>query len=390
MRIVSIINTSGLIYDDRLIKEVETINNNNVAVEIVAFEKKNTAGRGEYNGIPFCTLQMYTRKWFPKPKKLLSLKAIEFTLRLFFKILGYRGRVLWFHNIEMMGIVSMAILLKKLGYFDGIIWDQHEYPIGEIRNTFPRRIYEWCCRNSDFVVFANDSRVRSMEQSFPSLKGKIHVINNYPNKDTTRMKKKELPDNLKKWLDGKSYILFQGIGRKSRMIVECAEAVKNIPNVKFVIVGPIEGGIEEDIRRTHGSEFERNVFIVGMVPQEELYTYLDNCLMSLVFYGNVNLNNWLCEPNRFYQAICRKKPVVCGSNPPMKDIVDTYKCGYVLEENDGSDYLKIVGGINYVLDNYEVISKNLENCYDKLTWQANDEVFFKIIKYFKKKRNEVY
>lgn len=378
MKIVSIINTSGLIYDDRLIKEVETIKTNNQEVEIVAFEKKNSSGRGKFHDIPYRTLHMRTRKWFPKPKKFLSLKAIEFTFLLLWQILKRPRTVLWIHNMEMMGLVTLAILLKKMGYFKGVVWDQHEFPINELRKSYALKIYTWCCSNCTFVVFANQSRVAQMEKIIPILKGKFLVINNFPTIEIAEMPTHLLEGEILNWLNNEKYILFQGVAKRGRSILECSRAVQAIANIKFVIVGPIEKDIEEEIKTIFGDEFNKRVYIVGMVPQEKLYYYLDNCLLSLVFYKNENLNNWLCEPNRFYQAMARQKPIVCGANPSMKEIVSKYQCGFALEEDDGSDYLKIQHGIEYVLKNYEKVTTNLNKSYKELTWDANDEVFQKI------------
>lgn len=375
MKIISIINTSGLIYDDRLLKEVETFKNNKIEVRIIAFEKKNKKGEGFNNSIPYKTLRMLTRRWFPKPKHFLGLKAFEFTFKLFYEILKHRRDILWFHNMEMMGIVSIALVMKKMGYFKGVIWDQHEFPVQEIRKSYAKRIYEWCCLNCDFVIFANESRVKYMETLLPSLKGQISIINNFPTIDVAQRAQHYLNSDIIEWLGGNSYILFQGVAKKGRMIMECSKAVKEIGELKLVIVGPIEDIIRQEIVELFGEEFKERVYVVGMVPQEELYNYLDNCLMSLVFYKNENINNWLCEPNRFYQAMCRKKPIVCGANPPMKDAINKFKCGYALENNDGSDYNEIKKGILYVLNNNESIINQMELIYSKLTWEANEPVF---------------
>lgn len=389
MKIISIINTVGLIYDDRLIKETQSLLESGVDVQIVAFERKNRKETGTYKNVPFTTLRLYTRKYFPKPKQFLNLKAIEFLLKTFLVLFKNRGKVVWLHNIEMCGGVAVAVLLLKSGYLKGVIWDQHELPNESlIQNKIFKPLFSWICKNCDFVISANNARADFLIKHFPQLKSNMVTINNFPTEEIISSPKRKLPEPITNWLNGREYILFQGSAWPIRKIYECAHAVKEINTIPLLIVGPISEEVKTRLQSIFGTSYETLVYAIGMVPQNDLYIYIDNCLLSLIFYAQTNSNNWLCEPNRFYQAICRKKPVVCGANPPMRSIINEYSCGISIS-NDGSNMASIKDGINFVLENYQDMLGNTCKVHNQLTWDANQDAFKRILKFYGLKNEPV-
>lgn len=380
MKITHFINTSGLIYDDRLIKESKTLTHFGVAVDIIAFEARNKKQQGDFEGIRYKTLRMITRALYPRPRQMLWLKAIEFNLRLVFALLGKFKHTVWMHNFEMQGGVLLAVLLKRVGFLKGVIWDQHELPPRKVEKRWVfKRIFVYSCRKCDYVISANVARLKFLRHTFGNSIGSHHVIlNNHPEREIILSDPRSLPQEVSSWIGSSDYILFQGHATYERKILECGRAVKEHGRYKMIVVGPITDEVVEQLRIMFGDDFEDQVYLTGMVPQEQLYVFIDNCLASLVFYGNINPNHWLCEPNRFYQAICRKRPVICGANPPMKDIVTRYKCGYSTTD-DGSDYRSIIEGIDYVSTHKRLLELTLEECAQNFLWESNYRTFRTIL-----------
>src|SRR4029077_8285796 len=78
------------------------------------------------------------------------------------------------------------------------------------------------------------------------------------------------------------------------------------------------------------------VRFTGAVPQLELTRFIDHAYASVVLYEAHSANTVLCAPNRLYQAVMRRVPVIDGTNPPMAHIVKTRGCGVILK-GDGGD-----------------------------------------------------
>ena len=104
----------------------------------------------------------------------------------------------------------------------------------------------------------------------------------------------------------------------------------------------------------------------------ELTRYLDNAIASIILYQKYfGINNWLCEPNRLYQAVCRQKPVLVGNNPPMSEVVKEYNLGVVLDD-DGESVKKFKKGLHCLvkeLDSYCTISSSLAN---QFSWESQE------------------
>lgn len=100
--------------------------------------------------------------------------------------------------------------------------------------------------------------------------------------------------------------------------------------------------------------------------------------MSLVFYKNVNPNNWYCEPNRLFQSINNGIPVVVGNNPPMKELVEKYGVG-VCAETDGGDVKSIINAIEIVIGDYEGFKHNLEANAQNWLWNQQDNIMREIV-----------
>ena len=73
--------------------------------------------------------------------------------------------------------------------------------------------------------------------------------------------------------------------------------------------------------------------------------YIDNAVASIVPYNAAKQNNHLCTDDSLYQALLRGVPVIVGSNPPMKSLLERLGCGIVLQY-DGRDVVDIRQGIN--------------------------------------------
>lgn len=95
---------------------------------------------------------------------------------------------------------------------------------------------------------------------------------------------------------------------------------------------------------------------------------MDSAVASLVFYENIDTNHWLCVPDRFFNAILRCIPVICGSNPPMKSIVEVDGVGISCESN-GEDFKEIIAAVIKIRDDQQEFRKRCESAKFKFVCQ---------------------
>lgn len=375
VKILHIIKTTGIIYDDRLLKETSTLSELGAEVEIAALEDQNEIGSGKtLAGVPWKTLSLKSRKWFPSAKGL-SIKSLEFASRTLCYLKKSKADVLWAHNIENLPLVCFAGLFwKPFRKARKIVWDLHEFP-----STFYREkrigqiIFNFSLSLSDIVICANQARVDELFRGcFSKFSNKATVVENFPTKEFSELPKGELPHDLKEWLNGDPFILVQGMGMLSRRTAESIEAIRQIGGFRVVILGPLNESVDRELeRRKIPTDL---IYVTGMVPQNELYHVIDHAYASIVFYGFTNDNNRLCAPNRLYQAVCRGVPLVCGCNPSMKNLVELHRCG-IVTDGDGGSVDDIVNAVKTLISKIDAIRENTGRARSQVTWESQVHIF---------------
>lgn len=381
MKIIHFIKTSGLVYDARLVKEVESLNEVGVESAIAALIDENIASSGRLDcGAEWETLSLWSRRAFPSARFLLA-KSLEASVKYLRIVKREKADVVWVHDLPLLAVVFVfGLLWKPFGRRRRIIWDHHELANDSwFEKPLTRFLMRSCIHMSDVVVGCNVWRQEVLCERLRIRKtAKFFVIQNLAALSFSELGRGELPEKLSEWLGGERFALFQGMGRESRCAVEVGRAVKRFGGIKLVFLGPVDADVETGLRAVYGDDFESSVYVTGMTPQNELYRVIDHAEVSLVFYREINKNNWLCAPNRLYQAIARGVPVICGSNPPMECVVRESETGVVVQ-GDGHDDRKIEEGLRLFYVNRERFADNAKRNRDRYLWENQGEVFRLIV-----------
>jgi hypothetical protein len=372
MRIVSIVTTNhSLDFDDRVNKECESLMKNGHNVAIIALETKNEPRKGltKY-GASFQTIRLITREYFSSGKGLPA-KMIEWNLRILVLLTVKKWDAIWLNDFDGIIAILYARVIKIFFSKRRIVWDHHELaPERFLRSPF----YRWLISFSDIVIQANQERVLYTQSHLPEkYHSKFVVIENYPSAEFMSSKTENADQHFKTWIKGQEYCLFQGAALTYRKVMESIECIYSISNMKLVIMGPCDDSTRNAIK-TKWPDYESRVFITGWTAQKDFYGYMDGAVASLVFYENIDTNHWLCAPNRFFNAILRGIPVICGPNPPMKTIVEIDEIGLSCASN-GDDHTEIAAAVIQIRDNQDEYRSRCESTKSKFVWQNQDQLF---------------
>ena len=384
-----VIKTNALIYDDRFRKEVQSLQRLGSKVTASVIEDANEARAGhDYGDGIVHDFQVFSlsTKWLLKQRLFVLIHLLEFILRTCVRIYRVKPNVVWIHDPIMMVMIPFLALMRGIGIIDKVVWDHHELPIKRIdQSSFLRRVFGWFCAEADVLIAANQQRLDYLKAHYPGVaKGHKGVIRNYSDKEFIQQPSKPLPDELVSWLNGRDYFLVQSGMVELRNFRAVAEAI--IPNDKFPPIVAVGGGNQaliDELKQKYGERFEQRVYMIGKVPQMELTRYLDGAIASIIFYQKAyGINNWLCEPNRLFQALNRNIPVIVGSNPPMAEALGRFKLGVVVD-GDGSHAQALVQAIETFLTDFisgEVSDSGLTD--DELAsigWEYQDAEINRII-----------
>jgi glycosyltransferase involved in cell wall biosynthesis len=375
MKVLMLLKTTGLEYDDRIRKECKSLLGMGVQPVVGVLEDSNRAHAGRTaDGVGFRAVSLWSRSLLPSAKGL-GVKTAELYVRFAAMVLQEKPEVLWIHDLSMSGFVPLGCLLKSAGRMRKLVWDQHELPSDRtLASGWKMRALKWLMSLCDAIVVANHERCVLLVERYGKGGGPpFRVIENFPDATFSALPKGELPVKIQSWLQGMPYLLTQGGGEPGRMLEESVEAVMRLQSVKLVVVGRFPESARRHLRVQWGEALDQFVLFTGMVAQMEMNRYIDRALASIVFYKQTGMNEWLCAPNRLYQAVCRGVPVLVGWNPPLRDFVEKTGAGIALE-TDGTDVDAILRGIQCLVEGREPFAQKAEQAKASFLWNTQDPI----------------
>ena len=102
----------------------------------------------------------------------------------------------------------------------------------------------------------------------------------------------------------------------------------NRPEVTFDMVGYYgDASYEETIKNLLDKIDTNRIKILPPVPHRKMYDFLIHYDIGLAFYRNTNLNNYYCAPNKVYDYIQMRMPVITNDYPGLIDVVRNNQIG---------------------------------------------------------------
>ena len=372
-KIAMVIKTSGLEYDDRVRKEILTVQKmySNVFFQIfVMLDNDNRAYEGVTSyGTPFKTVYLKSRDKFPSATHLLE-KSYEFFRVIKNDLKAYDA--IWCADRHCFMVAALAKSKR-------ILWDLHELPYEFFSNKPMRWFLRYILKRCKVVVHANPQRLEYMKSlGLINQPEKHFAIRNYPNFDEIDPVEDEQLKRFDAWKSDRKCVYLQGLNNDGRAAYESVTAVMRTEPLAAVVVGGFDDASKERLREAWGDALEQRIFFAGKIPQLKIPQYVSRCYSSMVFYKNIRPNNYYCEANRFYQSVIMGLPVVVGDNPPMRELVTKYGFGLSIDD-DGRDMDKICSALTDIMTNYDKYQANIIKYRHLLFWDTQEPEFTKII-----------
>ena len=371
-KIALVIKTEGLEFDDRVRKEILSVQRlyPNIKFKIFAMLPSNKEVEGVTGyGVPYKSVFIPAREKYPSATKIYLkgwqfYKAIKNDLKKFDAV--------WVANMDAF-FVTTFVKTKHL------LWDLHELPYQLFGSKWKRKLLKYTLHRCDVVVHANPQRAEYMKSiNLIEDMTKHFALRNYPDFADFDQTHDEVFRQFLAWKEDRKCVYLQGLNGDWRAAYESIAAVMRYKELIAVVVGGFDASIKEKLQNDFGQELNERIRFIGKIPQLKIPQYVEQCFMSLVFYKNIRPNNWYCEANRFYQAVVLGVPVVVGNNPSMRELVQTYGFGVSIDD-DGRDIEKITAGIKELIENYEVYRQNVIAHRQLLAWDNQDNVVQEII-----------
>jgi len=350
--------TSDLATDQRVLKVANSCHKNGYDVLLVGRKLKNSLPVNQ----PFATKRM--RLFFNRSAFFYA----EYNLRLFFKLLFSRADIFLSNDTDTLlaNYLASKIRRKKL------VFDAHElFPeVPELTNRpKTKRIWE---KNENWI-FPKLNYSYTVCQSIADYYNEkyginMQVVRNVPYYQEKTLREKKLVFGNKK------IIIYQGALNVGRRIEWVIDAMPLIDNAILVIIG--DGDIRAQLeKQTKDLNLSEKVVFLGKIPADKLYEYTISADIGLCLLENRGLSYYFSLPNRIFDYIQARIPVLASDLPEIANIVEQYKTGKLID-NYTPDFLAKT--ITEILSQ-PIDTQHLDEISKELCWENEEKILLEII-----------
>jgi glycosyltransferase involved in cell wall biosynthesis len=188
---------------------------------------------------------------------------------------------------------------------------------------------------------------------------------------------RKAPERRVKEEGEKRIIIYQGalnVGRGLELMINTMELLED---TVFLIVGT--GDIERELRdlvRKKG--LEEKVVFKGRVPPDELLALTSGADLGISLEEDLGLSYRYSLPNKIFDYIQSRIPVLCSNLPEMARIVETYGIGVAARYREPE---RLAGNIRYMLEERKAGAWRdaLEKAAGELNWEKESKEFLKVL-----------
>ncbi len=183
-------------------------------------------------------------------------------------------------------------------------------------------------------------------------------------------------------LDEKVKILFyQGVLFEGRGLEIIIKSLQELPDCVFVLCGSGEQK-QKFIDCAEKYKVSKQVIFLGVINQNELINYTAGADLGLSLIENLSVSYYHALPNKLFEYVMASVPALVSDLPQMKNIVEKYQVGKVVDIENGK---LPVNAIREILENKTILSELKLNCQKarlELNWEKEFEILEKYLNEF--------
>ncbi len=303
-----------------------------------------------------------------------ALFYAEYNFRLFLFLLFSRFDVLLSNDLDTLTANFIAAKLKQ----KSLVYDSHEY-FTEVPELIHRpRVQKFWERlerkmvpkiKHAYTVCYSIAEIYTKKYGVP-----FKVVRNIPvsQKIKNPSEKEKSPQKI---------ILYQGAVNMGRGLKQAILAMHFIEGATLVIAG--DGDIKKELELLAETEKLGNkVEFTGRLPLEELSKLTPKADLGLSIEEDLGLNYRFALPNKLFDYIQARVPVLVTNLPEMAAIVNQYKIGEITASLEPEILAKHIKFALSETENRKMWIKNLEVAAKELTWENEEKIIWEIYSEF--------
>lgn len=217
-------------------------------------------------------------------------------------------------------------LLMKWFFKKKVVYDIFDFYADHLRKTpnwlksMIKVVDIWAIHNADAVILADDNRQHQIEGGKPQQT--VIIYNTPEDVNALLCEEKTGSYNLK--------IAYVGLLQVERGLLDLLAVLENHPDWHLYLAG--FGGDQPKI--LHKAENLTNVHWYGRICYEDAIALTAQCDVVIALYDPQIPNHRFASPNKLFEAMMLRKPIIVAENTNIDTIVKKIHCGIVISYGD--------------------------------------------------------
>lgn len=259
---------------------------------------------------------------------------------------------------------SIALKIKKK-YDKKLIYHIADF-YAESRLNIPERLKNYLRKKEYSVINQADATIICSEERKEQIKGSqpnnLIIVHNTPAIEQEEYKINPIIDNK---IIKISYV---GGLEKKRFIDKVIPVIKELPNYRLTLAGPI-GDARETVEQIQKTD---NITFLGKIPYEEALELYKETDIMFAMYDPSHPNHRYSAANKVYEAMALGKPIIVANNTGMDKIVRSENMGYTIDFSQ-EDFRNLLLHIENNKEEVLEKSKNAYRAYSKYSWKEMED-----------------
>ena len=361
MKRIYITALNDLVTDNRVHKVACTLLESNSKVTVVGIQRRRSS-------------PIENRRYQTKRFRLLFKNGpafyLEFNIRILLYLLLRRFDYIVANDLDTLlgSFYASKLRLKTL------IYDSHEYftELPELVNReFPKKVWKLLesriLPRLKYTYTVSESIAKTYKKQYGI---EMKVVRNVPFKISTKLMDESIKNGTKR-------ILYQGSLNIGRGLEHMIDAMEFLDNTKLHIVG--DGDITEELKeRIIKKGVADKVELMGRIPFDELPSITNKADLGIALEENIGLNYYYALPNKLFDYIQARIPVLVSPFPEMQKIVNKYEIGTVYDHKTPEALAQKITEVFKLKNRYNKWKENTSKAAEELCWENEKNILKEI------------
>ncbi len=163
--------------------------------------------------------------------------------------------------------------------------------------------------------------------------------------------------------------------RKLEIMIQSLKGLENYFELDLMIDINLENSYHQYLIKLIKNQ--SNVKLIPLVPFEEIVSTIKNYDAGYYSIPGNSFNNLYCLPNKFFEFIQARLPIIIGPSPEMEKIIEKYKIGLVSKDFTERELRKTI--LLLKQNNSDFFQKNLNNAAIELSAENYYKIYIENI-----------